>query len=104
MPEPSEGGRVLEEPKRAELLGRRVRIAKEDLLKFGHTQGCPGCVALNRGEPHKNHNEECMLRIEEELRRAGSKKMVEADRRLTEEVARRIEEEEKAKPQYLEEQ
>ncbi len=36
----------------------RFRIRKEVLETFGHTAGCPGRRAVNRGTIAKNHSEE----------------------------------------------
>ena len=74
----------------------RVRIDREDVMRFGATAGCPGCIAVNRGDPHKQHTDECRLRLEGELRRAGSKKMKRADDRINESIAKRLEAQDQA--------
>ncbi len=38
---------------------KRTRIKEEDLKKFGHTVGCPGCRAKSRGLTAQSHTEEC---------------------------------------------
>ena len=50
-----------------------VRIERDDVMRFGMTVGCPGCIAINRGDPHKQHSKECRTRIEGELRRTNSR-------------------------------
>ena len=94
MPESNLEGRSLSEPRNEDYEGARsVRITKEDVLKFGLAQGCPGCIAANRGGTAINHNEECRARIEKALRDAGSKKMKDVDRRMDEALAKQLEKE-----------
>ena len=50
---------------------RRARITRADVLRFGFTQGCPGCTAISRGAVSQNHTEMCRARIEEELLKQG---------------------------------
>ena len=44
---------------------RRFRINKSDLEKFGFTNGCPGCIATQSGDPSRRgvHTEDCRKRI-----------------------------------------
>ena len=63
---------------------RRMRITREFIRKAGFTNGCPGCRAVNRGQPAVNHNEECSSRIEGMLREAGNEKVLRADERIKE--------------------
>lgn len=44
---------------------RRMRLAPEDFSRHGYTAGCPGCIALRRKAPSKNHSESCRKRMEE---------------------------------------
>ena len=39
-------------------------IRKADLIKYGFTPGCKGCISSNRGESGVLHNKECRTRIE----------------------------------------
>ena len=43
---------------------RAVQFLKEDLEKYGMTQGCPGCTAANRNAAAVNHSDSCRIRIE----------------------------------------
>ena len=72
---------------------RRFRIRKEDLEKFGHTIGCPGCRAVNRGTTAANHSEEHRKRIAEEVEKVGDERLV----RETERLFEYLEEEESKK-------
>ena len=62
MPE-IDTGDILDEPQVREPVPRRVKIGRTDLIKYGSTIGCPGCIAQNRGGT-ANHNERCRDRIE----------------------------------------
>ena len=73
MPEP-----VVTEPQT-----RRVYIKKSDLVKYGYTQGCPGCDAARTGQKPKNHLEQCRKRIELEFEKD------EAERARLEQAKRR---------------
>ncbi len=43
--------------------------------KHGHTAGCPGCKAAERGTAAANHTEECRKRIGEELEKVGDERL-----------------------------
>ena len=45
--------------------GLDVRITDRDLRLYGHTEGCPKCDDLTRGNKKtgRNHNQECRLRM-----------------------------------------
>ena len=43
---------------------RRTYIKKEDVKKYGMTEGCEGCKAANRGSKAVGHTEECRSRME----------------------------------------
>ena len=49
---------------REELGPRRLRVRRDDLLRYGFTAGCPGCRAMNRGTAQMAHAEERRKRIE----------------------------------------
>ena len=36
---------------------RRMRISREDVVKFGYTINCPGCKAISRNALAQNHTE-----------------------------------------------
>ena len=83
-----------------EPMARRRGITQIELEKYGFTPGCPGCLAKQRGEIAKRgHSEACRKRIEDMMRQDGEdrKKIEAADERITRQVARRIEQEEKKK-------
>ena len=62
------GENIITEPQMRQAGPRRMRFDMEDLDKYGHTIGCPGCRAKNRGEVGVNHNEDYRRRIEETIR------------------------------------
>ena len=96
MPGSNPDGRSLPEPRNEDYEGpHRVRITKEDLLRFGMAQGCPGCIPANRGGTSANHSDECRTRIEKALRDSGSRKMKDADKRMDEALAKQLEKEDK---------
>ncbi len=49
---------------------------------MGFTVGCQGCRAVNRGLPAVNHNEECRVRIEEQMRTGGEEILKKAEKRV----------------------
>jgi len=83
-------GRITRRPEFAEDVynPKRTRIKEEDLKKFGHTVGCPGCRAKSRGLTAQSHTEECRKRIVEKLREAGDLRIEKERQRF--EVARRV--------------
>ena len=46
---------------------RRIYVTKRDLVKYGRTDGCPGCRASLREGENKPHNKECREIIEKEM-------------------------------------
>ena len=64
-------------PEEPEEIIRRIYITKKDLMKYGRTEGCPGCRASLREGESKPHSKECRERIEKEMR-----KMKTADTRV----------------------
>ena len=72
---------------------RRARISRSDVIRVGHTIGCPGCVAISRGEKEaQNHTEECRARIEKALIEEGGlkgKRMTEGNERYRAHKAKR---------------
>ena len=83
-----------------EPMARRRGITQTELEKYGFTPGCPGCIAKQRGEVAKRgHSEACRKRIEDMMRQDGDdrRKIEAADERITHQIARRIEKDEKRK-------
>ena len=92
MPESNPDGRSLPGPRNEDYEGPcRARITKEDLLRFGTTQGCPGCIGANRGGTSANHRDECHTRIEKALRDSGSRKVKGASKRMDEALPKQLE-------------
>ena len=60
------------------------------IMKFGFTNKCSGCNAINRGVASQNHSEACRNRIEEELRKGGHEGLRNAEDRITEQLAQRV--------------
>ena len=49
-------------------LKRRFQIRRcVELVRYGYTQGCPGCSAAEKGVAAVNHSEECRERIKAKL-------------------------------------
>ena len=48
---------------------REMRITKRVLEKFGYTQGCVGCTAVQQGSDKRLHTEACRQRIYEDMSR-----------------------------------
>ena len=46
---------------------RRFRIERSDIVKYGTTNGCPGCRAANQGGRSVNHNETCRTRFSQKM-------------------------------------
>ena len=48
-----------------QITGRRCRITKKDLDKYGYTYNCPRCIDLEAGHHRTNRclNDECRLRM-----------------------------------------
>ena len=44
-----------------------MRLKKDDFLKFGFTEGCPGCRAIISGTVARGHHEACRRRMQEAL-------------------------------------
>ena len=77
---------------------RRRGITQLELDKYGFTPGCPGCLAKQRGEvAKKGHSEACRKRIEDLMREdvEDKKKIEKSDERITHQIARRIEQEDR---------
>jgi len=79
-----------------EVVPRRMKITREDLEKYGYTQGCKGCIHSRLRRPARVHTDECRRRIEEKikaeeegnLRRARQEA---AEHRQTEYIAKELE-------------
>ena len=83
-----------------EPMARRRGITQTELEKYGFTVGCPGCIAKQKGEvAKKGHSEACRKRIEDMMRQDEKdwKKIEAADDRISHQIARRLEQEEKEK-------
>ena len=81
-----------------EPMARRRGITQTELDKYGFTEGCPGCIAKQRGEvAKKGHSEACRKRIEDMMRQndEDKKKIEAADDRISHQIARKLEQEEK---------
>jgi hypothetical protein len=48
---------------------RSFYVLKADIEKFGQTPGCPGCIAISKGQSNRGHNAECRKRVMEEVRK-----------------------------------
>ena len=46
---------------------RRFRIERGDIVKYGMTNGCPGCRASNQGGKSVNHSETCRTRFPQKM-------------------------------------
>ena len=57
------------------IIRRRIKITKEDIKRFGITQGCRGCERANRGGPTIARNEDSRQRIEGKLLEVGDKRI-----------------------------
>ncbi len=63
----------------------RLRIRKEDLVKFGYTADCSACRAANRGRTTTTgHTEEFGKRTAEELEKIGDERLEREKERLLE--------------------
>ena len=62
---------------------KAFKIYKDDVDRYGMTQGCHGCMALKRGEGQRGHTPECRARFAEELAKTedGRKRVEKADER-----------------------
>ena len=89
-------GNELKEPEARKEQVRRLKIRREDIMKYGITLGCPGCRAVNRGVKGVNHNEKCRARMEKEISTSEPERMDAAVARMLEKELRRGEEEEGA--------
>ena len=75
---------------------RRIMISKEDIARYGSTEGCRRCRMSERGDEEgyrgSNHSDECRRRMEEKIRGdEGQKHRVErADRRRDEFLAKEV--------------
>ncbi len=54
---------------------RRFRIRREDFDKLGHSAGCPGRRAANRGTKAVEHTEECRKGTAEELEKIRDERL-----------------------------
>ena len=88
MPTEREEPKPVEEGVEKREIRRRIRIRREDVIKYGYTIGCPGCQAVSRNAPAQNHTEVCRARIEKIMREEGQERIREADLRISEHVAR----------------
>ena len=69
MPKQDGGDARAAEPVRgSEIVPRRVYLMPRDFVKYGFTQGCPGCRLAQTGiGPKRNHSEACRVRMESEI-------------------------------------
>ena len=59
-------------------------------MKFGFTQKCQGCTAINRGILKQPHSEACRSRIEAKLREEGHAGLQRAEDRINDQIAEKI--------------
>ena len=83
-------------PKEAEVpesIARRMYIRKTDIIRFGETDGCPGCRTTMLGKPPQSHTAACRERIETQLKGTddGQARLQRADERVTEAIVRESE-------------
>ena len=85
IPDPRQvdGGAIQEEVSKR----RRVRITPQMIKKYGFTERCHGCIAINRGASSQSHSEACRRRIEEQLRNEGHEGLKKAEERINEQLA-----------------
>jgi len=73
---------------------RAVKFLKEDIKKYGITQGCPGCTAANRNAAAVNHSDSCRIRIEKRMAEDRHPRYMRAMDRLAEAALRKESQEE----------
>ena len=56
-------------PREPENKVRKMRVRKQDVEKYGFTQGCPGCrkLSIPGSTGHVVHNDECRQRVQKEM-------------------------------------
>ena len=72
-----------------------IYITKRDLIKYGRTEGCPGCRASLREGDSKPHNKECRERIEKEMKKEEDARYKRWDNRVNERISKILEENDK---------
>ena len=86
--EPLNAAKALE----SSFVPRRANIKTSDVLEWGPTPGCPGCIRANRGGgPKIKHTEECRKRFEAFMKQMGDRRMERQDERIKREAERRME-------------
>ena len=86
-------------PVTAEPQIRRLYIKREDVMRHGYSQGCPGCQAIRLGRPAARHSDACRMRIEEAIKRSDPERLQRTDDRINQEIARRVEESDRKRKQ-----
>ena len=86
-------------PVTAEPQIRRLCIKKEDVMKHGYCQGCPGCQAIRLGRSAARHSDACRMRIEEAIKRSDPERLQRTDDSINQEIARRVEESDRKRKQ-----
>ena len=76
--------RILE-PEDKEVVRIRAGTNNEDVMEFGGTPGCQGCLAANRGM-RRNHNGACRKRMEGFMAKCGDVRIDRYAKRLAEET------------------
>ena len=66
---------------RMEKVRRRAGITSGAIRRYGHIPGCPGCEASGRGI-RRDHNAECMKRIEGFMAQAGDSRIARYAKRV----------------------
>ena len=87
-PDATEAEVVQKDPEVPESIARRMYIRKTDVIRFGETDGCPGCMTTMLGKPLQSHTPACRERIEAQLRETdeGQARLQRADHRVTEAI------------------
>ena len=81
-PDATEAEVVPGDPEVPESIARRMYIRKADVVRFGETDGCPGCRMTMLGKPLQSHTPACRERNEAQLRETdeGQVRLQKADR------------------------
>ena len=87
----------VKDPAKEEPSVRRTYITRQDVEKYGMTDGCPGCIAANRKEKARPHTEECRIRLEHAMMSDQNPRWESNLKRIADEVERQVEAEHKEK-------
>lgn len=75
----------------------RLPPRRDDFLTHGFTEGCPGCQALLAATSRQGHSEACRRRMQTAIKSmpSGQSRMSRQEERENQQLARRIEEEDR---------